>query len=101
MYEPAQRIVKSRQRHGMIALYWMEPTMVMPTFDEVLASARRLPIVDQLRLRDVLPVRPAEQASVPVSSGRTDARPFSTLAGIIDEQPQNLLSAEDQELHGR
>jgi hypothetical protein len=87
--------------YGKIVLYKMEHTMPMPTFDEVLASVRQLPVADQLRLRDTLPVRPAEQQPVQASTDAADGSPFSTLAGMIDEPPQSLLSPEDQEVYGR
>ena len=73
--------------------------MPIPTFDEVLATVRQLPVEEQLRLRDALPVQP-EHASVPGHPESTDASPFSPLAGMIDEPPQKLLRAEDQELYG-
>ena len=75
--------------------------MPTPMFDEVFANARQLPVEDQLRLRDALPVPPSEPTSIPAHPDSTHSSPFSTLAGMIDEPPQNRLWAEDQELYGQ
>ncbi len=86
---------------GMIVVYAEECAMLTPTFDEVLASARQLPVEDQLRLRDALPVQPSEHEAVSRHPDSTNSSPFGTLAEMIDEPPQNRLHAEDQELYGR
>ena len=75
--------------------------MGTPTFDDVLSSASQLPLADQLRLRDVLPVRPPEHSARSTVASVPEAIPFNRLAGIIDEPPQNLLTEEDQEMYGR
>ena len=85
----------------MIVMYPEERAMPTLTFDEVLANARQLPVEDQLRLRDALPVRPSQPTSIPAHPDSTHSSPFSALAGMIDEPPQNRLRAEDQELYGR
>ncbi len=75
--------------------------MATPTFEEVLSSASQLPLADQLRLRDVLPVRVPESSERSTAISAPGISPFDSLAGIIDEQPQNLLTGEDQEMYGR
>ncbi len=75
--------------------------MSRPTFEEVLSSASQLPLADQLRLRDVLPVRAPENSARSTTISAPGISPFNILAGKIDEQPQNLLSDEDQEIYGR
>ena len=85
----------------MITVYLTEHLIPMSTFDEVLARARELPLVDQLRLRNALPVAPACTTCTRTTMDSQATSPFSRLAGVIDEPPQNLLTEEDQELYGR
>lgn len=75
--------------------------MATPTFEEVLSSASQLPLADQLRLRDVLPVRAPEHSGHSTTVSAPGISPFDSLAGKIDEQPRNLLTDEDQEIYGR
>lgn len=71
----------------------------MPTFEEVLASALRLPTADQIRLREVLPAQQHHDTPLQSSDDSADSSPIRRLEGIIDEQPQHLLSAEDREVY--
>ena len=75
--------------------------MSTPTFDEVLTDARQLPVEDQIRLRASLPATPIGQELPPEDFSARDGNPFRFLAGLIDEEPQRHLSAEDQEIYGQ
>ncbi len=74
--------------------------MTTPTFEDVLAEAIQLPLADQERLRDALPVHSATEAST-VNEPDAHANPFGDLIGIIDEEPQDHLTPFDQEIYGR
>jgi hypothetical protein len=74
--------------------------MPAPTFDEVLTSARQLPVEDQLRLRNALPASLSDNLEALARMNPSNSSPFSALAGMIDEPPQNLLSKDDQEIYG-
>jgi hypothetical protein len=68
----------------MIASYTMEHAMPTPTYDEVLAAARRLAPEEQHRLRDELAALVRQQ-----TEHLPDREPLATIAETLDKIDRN------------